>query len=247
MQKKDLEKNNFVEFIYEFLLDFSPDGRKRILKDLKRTKSQILCSSGNLKSVSKVGAPLVKEILSKLELNESYRDIGINWSKTEGVNFDIVENRKAVKLIFLKLEEIYHTKGEELPKLFLSQLSTQNNTLIRKLSVLKYKSKKPGCKLVGKQTLNNKHKNFGYVYEHTIPIKYFIVEVIKLFNLNQINVQMDFIFSKLISVELNTDDDQLVVLKGLKFTMPNRWSWENDPLERYWISGIERDSLTKLF
>jgi hypothetical protein len=247
MKKKDIKKNNFIEFICEFLVDFSLEGRKRILKDLKRTQSQILCTSNNLKSVSKVGAPLVKKILSKIELNQFCRDNDINWSKTEGVNFDIVENRKAVKLIFLKLEEIYHTKGEELPKLFLSQLCTQNDTLIRKLSVLKYKSKKPGSKLVGKQTLKNKHKNFGYVYEHTIPIKYFIVEAIRLFNSKQMNVQIDFIFSKLISVELNTDDDQLVVLKGLKFTMPNGWTWENDPLERYWISGIKRDSLTKLF
>ena len=227
--------------------DFNLDGRKRILKDLKRTQSQILCTSNNLKSVSKVGAPLVKKILSKIELNQCYRDNDINWSKTQGVNFDIVENRKAVKLIFLKLEEIYHTKGEKLPKLFLSQLCTQNDTLIRKLSVLKYRSKKPGFKLVGKQTLNNKHKNFGFVYEHTIPLKYFIVEVIKLFNLKQTDVQIDFIFSKLISVELNTDDNQLVSQKGLKDTMPNGWTWENDPLERYWISGIKRDSLTKLF
>jgi hypothetical protein len=247
MQKKEIEKNNFIEFINEFLLDISPNGRERILKDLKRTKSQILCTSGNLQSVSKIGTPLVKKILSKIQLNQSYTDIDINWAKTEGVNFDIVENRKAVKLIFLKLEEIYHTKGEKFPKLFLSQLCRQNNTLIRKLTVLKYKSKKPGRRLVGKQTLNNKHKNFGFVYEHTIPLKYFINEVIKLFHLKQTNQQIDFIFSKLISVQLNTDDDQLIVLRGLKDRMPNGWTWENDPLERYWTSGIKRDTLTKLF
>lgn len=243
MKNKDLDKERFIEFVIEFLLNFSPKGRVRILKDLKRTKSQILCFSEKLNSVSKIGTPIVKQILDRIEMHRSYKDVGINWDKTEGVKFDIIENRKAVKLIFLKLEEVYDQKGEKLVKLFLSQLCKQNDTLIRKLSVLKYRSKSPGTRLVGKQTINNKHKNIGYVYEHTIPVKYFINEVISMIEAKKINENVDNIFNKLISVELNTDDDQLVVENGLKDKMPMKWTWDKDPLERYWISGIKRDSL----
>jgi hypothetical protein len=189
---------------------------------------------------------LVKQILDKIGVSENYIDIGIEWNRTEGVKFDINEDRKAVKLIFLKLEEMYSQKGEEMIKLFLSQLCTQNNTLIRKLSVLKYRSKSPGARLVGKQTVNNKNKNIGFVYEHTIPVKYFIIEVISLLKTKKMNEKIDNIFNKLISVELNTDDDQLVVIKGLKEKMPKDWNWNKDPLERYWISGIKRNSLNKI-
>jgi hypothetical protein len=246
MKNTEIDKVQFIEFIIDFLLDFSPKGRVRILKDLKRIKSQILCTSEKLSSVSKIGSPLVKHILNKIGESENYIDIGIEWNRTEGVKFDINEDRKAVKLIFLKLEEIYSQKGEEMIKLFLSQLCPQNDTLIRKLSVLKYRSKSPGTRLVGKQTVNNNNKNIGFVYEHTIPIKYFILEVISLLKTKKINEKIDNIFNKLISVELNTDDDQLVVAKGLKEKMPNDWNWDKDPLERYWISGVKINSLNKI-
>ena len=243
MKNKDLYKERFIEFVSDFLLDFTPKGRIRILKDLKRTKSQILCTSEKLSSVSKIGTPIVKQILERIKMHQNYRDVGIKWDKTEGVKFDIIENRKAVKIIFLKLEEVYVQKGEKLVKLFLSQLCKQNDTLIRKLSILKYRSKSPGTRLVGKQTINNKNKNIGYVYEHTIPVKYFINEVISMLEAKKINENIDNVFNKLISVELNTDDDQMVVEKGLKDTMPNGWNWDKNPLDRYWISGIKRDSL----
>ena len=247
MKNKELVKEKFIEFIIGFLLDISPKGRARILKDLKRTKSQILCSSEKLNSVSKIGSPLVRQILDRIEWNQNYRDVGIEWDKTEGVKFDIIENRKAVKLIFLKLEEIYSQKNEELVKLFLSQLCKQNNTLIRKLSNLKYRSKNPGTRLVGKQTINNKHKNNGYIYEHTIPVKYFIKEMICILETKNMNMKIDNIFNKLISVELNTDDDQLIISRGLKDTMPKGWNWDKDPLERYWISGINKESIEILY
>ena len=103
MKNKDLYKERFIEFVSDFLLDFTPKGRIRILKDLKRTKSQILCTSEKLSSVSKIGTPIVKQILERIKMHQNYRDVGIKWDKTEGVKFDIIENRKAVKIIFLKL------------------------------------------------------------------------------------------------------------------------------------------------
>jgi len=52
--------------------------------------------------------------------------------------------------------------------------------------------------------------------------------------------------SKLFSVWLNTDDDILLKKSGLNSKMPTNWTWENDPLERYWKAGIDKNSIEEL-
>jgi hypothetical protein len=246
MNNKAINRELFISFLQEILCDFSPAGRERILNDLKRTKNQILCSSGKIKSISKIGSPSVNKILTKLQSSKNYEDQDINWTKTEGVKFDLIETRKAAKFLCLQLEKVNFNNKEKFVECLLKELSRQNDTLLRKLAVLKYKSKSPGGKLVGKQTKLSKNNNLGFVYEHTIPMKYLIKEVVDIVVANKTNEKIDFIFSKLISVELNTDHDDLILKSGLRSKMPSNWQWDHDPLDRYWASGIPKESLRLL-
>ena len=77
-------------------------------------------------------------------------------------------------------------------------------------------------------------------------MKFLIKEIIDIIVSNKTKEKIDFIFSKLISVELNTDHDDIILKSGLKSKMPSNWKWDHDPLDRYWASGIPKESLRLL-
>lgn len=238
-----IDRNDYINFLKDFLENFSPSGRNRILKDLKKTNSQILCKKEGTKSINEIGSPTVIQILKDLENYKKYDDNEIDWEKTEGVNYKVLEGRKAVKHILIKLENKSNDKYDIRfrHKLF-SELGLQKESLLNKLSILNYKSKKPGSRLVSKQN-NHIANQTGLTDEHVIPIKYQRKELLRLMDSNKIEEEIDLIFSKLIMVKLNTDDDEKINRMGFKSKMPPNWTWNDDPLERYWQSGIDPLSL----
>jgi hypothetical protein len=241
-----IDRNEYINFLKDFLQNFSPSGRDRILNDLKKTNSQILCKKDGRKSISEIGSPTVVQILKDLEIFNQYEDQNIDWQKTEGVNYKVLEGRKAVKHILIKLEKYSNDKYDIKfrHKLF-SEIGLQKESMLNKLSILKYKSKTPGSRLVSKQN-NHITKQTGLTDEHVIPIKYQRKEFLKLIDSNKLEEEIDLIFSKLIMVKLNTDDDEKINQMGFKSTMPPNWTWNDDPLERYWQSGIDPNSLEEI-
>jgi len=242
----EIDRNDYINFLKDFLQSFSPLGRNRILKDLKKTKSQILCKKEGINCIKEIGSPTVVQILKDLEIFDQYEDQNIDWQKTEGVNYKVLEGRKAVKYILIKLEKYSNDKYDIKfrHKLF-SEIGLQKESMLNKLSILKYKSKTPGSRLVSKQN-NHITKQTGLTDEHVIPIKYQRKEFLKLIDSNKLEEEIDLIFSKLIMVKLNTDDDEKINQMGFKSTMPPNWTWNDDPLERYWQSGIDPNSLEEI-
>jgi hypothetical protein len=246
-----VNQTEFINKLIELMYVFTPEGRKRIFSDLKRVNTQILCSGSNgnkpCKGVSAFGVPNVKLIQSRLSESDSsgnFIDIDVNWKMTSGVKFSIFETQKAVRVVLYYLYDLYQNdEYKPFVMVFLKELSGNNFSLIRLLSQPKYKSKNPGNKLVGKQTLNNNIKNKGYVLEHTIPLKVLITKISLMFNENTLDVELDYVMMKLFAVWLNTDDDILLKKSGLNSKMPPNWTWDDDPLERYWYAGINKDSL----
>jgi len=241
-----IDRNDYIDFLKDFLQSFSPSGRVRILNDLKKTKSQILCKKDGRKSIGEIGNPTVNQILKDLENYNTNDENEIDWEKTKGIKYEIIEGRKAIKYILIKLVKYSNIKyGIKFKHKFLSELGSQQEAMLNKLSILKYKSKTPGSRLVSKQN-NHITKQTGLTDEHVIPIKYQRKEFLKLIDSNKIDEKIDMIFSKLIIVKLNTDDDEKINRMGFKSTMPPNWSWNDDPLERYWQSGIDPNSLEEI-
>lgn len=241
-----IDRNEYINFLKDFLKDFSPSGRKRILDDLKKTNSLILCKKDGRKSVDEIGNPTINKILKDLENYTKYDDNEINWEKTNGIKYEILEGRKAIKFILIKIEKYSNIKYDiKFKHTFFSELGAQKESMLKKLSILKYKSKTPGSRLVSKQN-NHITKQRGLIAEHVIPIKYQIKEFLKLIDSNKLEEEIDLIFSKLIMVKLNTDDEEKINRMGFKSTMPPNWTWNDDPLERYWQSGIDPNSLEEI-
>jgi hypothetical protein len=237
-----VDKIQYIQFLITFLKDFSPSGRKRVLEDLKKTQGQILCSQNGQRSVSKIGSPIVEQIMKDLEKYVDYVDNEIDWDKTKGQKFDLFENRKAFRFVLKKLQEYSFEGNFFLRDKFLQELGLQKENMFNKLSFLKLKSKVPGKSLVSKQ---NKHSSnvLGYTDEHVIPIKCQIKKVIEILDKRALDEEIEIFFSKLFLVKLNTDDNEKINKIGLKDKMPNNWNWNQDPFERYWQSGIDPSSL----
>ena len=252
--KYKISQDEFIDTLVDTLHVFSPEGRDRILKDLTRVESQLLCK-GQLngltsKGVTAFGKPnriLIERRIKEKYTNSFFIDNDIKWKLTAGVNFDLEETRKAFKNIIKLLSFLYRANNNKLfIEALLNELKGNNSSLFRLLSQPKYKSKTPGSRLVGKQTNSSSNKNIGFVLEHTIPAKYFYVKLLEIIDSNSVESELDKVMPKLFSVWLNTDDDILLKKSGLNSQMPLNWTWDNNPLERYWSAGIEKDSLNKL-
>jgi hypothetical protein len=244
---------NFINTLVETLHVFSPNGRKRIYKDLTHVETQILCT-GQLNGQTSMGVTafgkpnrnLIEKLIREKYTNFTYIDNGINWKLTSGVNFELIETRKSIKLITGYLSNLYRSaKYRQFVKIFLKELKGNNFSMIKLLSQPKYKSKTPGSRLVGKQTQKSKNKNLGFVLEHTIPAHFLEKKLFQIIESNTVETELDLVLSKLFSVWLNTDDDILLKKSGLNSKMPPNWTWADDPLERYWLSGIDKNSLER--
>ncbi len=248
-----ISQTNFIYSLIDTLYVFSPEGRDRIYKDLTKVKTQILCK-GNLngkpsEGVSIFGCPnrtmIEKQIIEKYTQSD-FIDNEIKWELTYGVKFNLEESRKAAKVLITYLSKLYNLENSEYKlfiETFLSQLRGNNSSLLSKLYPLKFISKIPGCRLVGKQTSISNSKDFGFAEEHVIPVKFYFSKILSLIKTNSVENEIDKIFSKLFLVKLNTDDDMKLKQSGLNSKMPPNWSWDDDPLERYWFAGIDKDSL----
>jgi hypothetical protein len=244
----------FIDSLVDVLHVFSPKGRLRIYKDLTRIETQILCK-GQLNGqpamgVTAFGKPnrlLIEKLIIEKYTDSKYIDDDINWDLTSGVKFDLNETRKSVKLIITFLSKLAKSNTHKnFIITFLKELKGNNHSLIRLLSQPKYESKKPGSRLVGKQTQRSNNKKLGFVLEHTIPANFFVEKLLNLIELNTVNIELNLVISKLFSVWLNTDDDILLKNAGLNSKMPLNWSWNDDPLERYWLAGINKKSLKSI-
>lgn len=253
-KESKMTQAEFIDTLVDSLHVFSPEGRKRIYKDLTHANTQLLCK-GQLngqpsKGVSAFGKPnriLIEKRISEKYINFTFIDNGIKWELTSGVKFELSETRKSVKLIVSYLSELSKSNNYKAFIItLLKQLKGNNLSLIRLLSQPKYKSKTPGSRLVGKQTQSSRNKNLGFVLEHTIPADFFSNKLLEIIDFNSVEIELELVMSKLFSVWLNTDDDILLKKSGLNSKMPPNWTWENDPLERYWLAGIKKDSLEKL-
>lgn len=250
-KKSKMTQTEFMNYLVDVMHVFSPKGRKRIYSDLTKVDSQILCFGNadgqKMKGVTAFGKPnrdlIEKRILEKYS-NTEYIDKDIYWEYTSGIRFNLETTKNAFKIIIKYLSFLKKNGGyDEFIDLFLRELKGNNYSLMRLLSQLKYKSKIPGNKLVGKQTVTSNVKNKGYVLEHTIPAKYLKVKLLEILESDSLEKELDNVMSKLFSVWLNTDDDIKLKRSGLNSKMPVNWTWKDDPLERYWSSGIDKDSL----
>jgi hypothetical protein len=246
-------QTEFIDSLIDTLYVFSPKGRDRIYKDLTKVNTQILCKvdiDGKLsKGVTAFGNPnrmLIEKQIIKKYPNSDFIDTDVKWELTYGVKFNLEESRKAAKVLITYLCKLYNLENSEYKlfiEMFLIQLRGNNSSLLSKLYPLKFKSKIPGSRLVGKQTSISNSTDFGFAEEHVIPVKFYFSKILSLIKSNSVKNEMDKIFSKLFLVKLNTDEDMKLKQSGLNSKMPPNWTWDDDPLERYWYAGINKDSL----
>lgn len=250
-RKIKMDQSEFMNYLVDFMHVFSPKGRKRIYSDLTKVDNQILCFGNaegrKMKGVSAFGKPnrdlIEMRILEKYS-NKEYIDKDIYWEYTSGIRFNLETTKNAFKVIIKYLSFLKKNGGyDEFIGLFLRELKGNNYSLMRLLSQPKYKSKIPGSRLVGKQTASSNINNKGYVLEHTIPAEYLKVKLLEILESDSLEKELDNVMSKLFSVWLNTDDDIMLKRSGLNSKMPVNWTWNDDPLERYWSAGIDKDSL----
>jgi hypothetical protein len=250
-RKNKIDQSDFMNFLVDVMHVFSPKGRKRIYSDLTKVGNQILClgntNGRKMKGVTAFGKPnrdLIEKRIREKYSNTEYIDKDINWEYTSGIRFNLETTKNAIKVIINYLSFLKNNEGyDEFIDLFLRELKGNNYSLMRLLSQPKYKSKIPGSRLVGKQTATSSVKNKGYVLEHTIPAEYLKVKLLEIIESDSVDNELDIVMSKLFSVWLNTDDDIKLKRSGLNSKMPENWTWEDNPLERYWSAGIDKDSL----
>lgn len=226
------------------------EGRNRLLDDLKRTDTQYLCqdiiNGEKVKGVKRIGVPNVNSLKSIIKKQSYSIDTGVNWNKTKGVNQSYDETVAAFKVILELCKIIYKgTNDIEIISILLTQLKGNKYSILRSLALVKYQSKSPGKKLVGKQTKTSDNKNIGYVEEHVYPTKCFVNYFIeKICNKNLIDKEIDIVLGKYFIVNLNTDDDALLSNYGYKNSMPGNWNpLTDDPFIRYEKSGIDIRSI----
>lgn len=249
-------QTEFIDSLIDTLYVFSPKGRDRIYKDLTKLANQILCKediNGEiLNGITAFGNPnriLIEKMITKKYPNSDFIDNDVKWELTHGVKFNLEESRKAANLIITYLSKLYNLENSQYKlfiEIFLNQLRGNNSSLLSKLYPLKYKSKMPGSRLVGKQTSIDNSTDFGFVEEHVIPVKFYFSKILSLIKTNTVENEIDKIFSKLFLVKLNTDDDLKLKRSGLNSKMPPNWTWDDDPLERYWFAKIDKNSLLKI-
>jgi len=104
--KSKMTQAEFIDNLVDTLHVFSPEGRKRICKDLTHVNTQLLClgqlNGQPLKGVTAFGKPnriLIENRIIDKYSKSTYIDDGIKWNLTSGVNFELKETKKSVKLI----------------------------------------------------------------------------------------------------------------------------------------------------
>lgn len=226
------------------------EGRNRLLDDLKLNDTQYLCQEiidgEKVKGVKKIGVPNVNSLKGIIKKQFYFIDTDVNWNKTKGVNQSYDETVIAFKVILELCKIIYNeTNNIEIISILLTQLKGNKYSILRSLALVKYQSKSPGKKLVGKQTMSSDNKNIGYVEEHVYPTKCFVNYFVdKICNKNIIDNEIDIVLRKYFIVNLNTDDDALLSKYGYKNSMPENWNpLTDDPFIRYERSGIDRRSI----
>jgi hypothetical protein len=251
MQNDLFLNTDFGKLLLRYLKPISDAGRARILQDLKTVNSQRLAIGNGTRSISKVANPRIAEIygaLNALQTKENKtldKEFEINWEETKkGAANSVHETRKAAKFILLRLKEIYiEVGGQENCLLLLNEFKASNNfSIFRLLSPLRYRSLSPGKALVGKQYGNN-IKNPGFVHEHVVPVDFYFKHFNDIIKGSSSIDLFDKISEKIFSVQLNSDDDLKLKAEGLNKKMPERWTWDDDPFDRYRAAGIDLNTI----
>jgi hypothetical protein len=248
-----MNNTDYFNYLISFLSDFSLDGQDVILNDLKRVETQLLCIDGNRKGIKLVAVPRVESIKTKIVNNninkkdKKFLDSEIEWGRIKDNPENINHIQNAAKLIVTTLKRDYVEKKDTInPIILLNELKKSNNfSIFRKLSVVKYESVSPGITLVGKQ-YNHNPKNPGYVIEHIIPNNFFFKELELIVKDESPLDFFDKMCLKLFAVNLNSDDDLKLKQSGLNKKMPNNWTWDDCPFERYNTAGIDLKSIKKI-
>jgi hypothetical protein len=254
MNKSEKKLETLKELIINYFGFVSINGQERLLNDLKRTNSQLMCCkfSGSKtieKNVKKIGVPRV-ELLKKKIIQHSYKiDKEIKWENTMGKGQDIKCTRLAFQTILNLSQKIFdqRKKIEEID-ILLKQLKGNKFSIIRSIAPVKFKSINPGSMLVGKQTKNSNNRDVGFVDEHILPTNYLIESIVTLISKGQLNKnKLDIMLDKYFIVKLNTDDDYLIKNSGFSKSMPKDWNiLSDDPFIRYLKSGIDINSIVSV-
>jgi len=253
IKEETLDKETFVKTLLEVLRNVSPGAQKRILEDMTRLETSILCKEYGVcdltkeKPIKRYGTPvrewMLKELSNTID-NPTVDDI--NWAITKGVKKDYNEIRRAVKHI-MEFSAAYYskTKDRKFMDTFFNALKSNQDGLIKSTAPIKFKSLLPGKKLnVGKRKEGSKNtKDAGYTKEHLIPTAV-IYDAMKdsVFN-NNVNDSFDIIMKDNFQVLLNSDDDDSINKAGFRDKMPNGWKFGDDPWERYKASGIDLSTI----
>ena len=251
-----MEKEEFVDKLFIALQRLSSGAQKRVLEDMRRLNSSILCKEHRVydvnkeKPIARYGRPICEMLLRKLSKSKCVPlEDDINWSITKGKRKNDIEVRRALKHLMVFAASYYlETKDKEFMECFLNTLNSNQDSLVKSTAPIMYKSNTPGNKLnVGKRTATSKNiKDKGFTKEHNIPTK-FIYDAIKKAVFNDKVIEMfDLIMKDNFQVLLNSDDDEKLNKAGLRSKMPEGWKFGDDPFARYVKGGIDLNSLKKV-
>ena len=252
-----MNKLEFVEKLFEFLKKISFNGQKRVLADMTRVNNSILCDEhkeifdiNKEKPISRFGKPIREWLIDKLSKTK-YKHIkdNINWKITKGKNKDFKEVRKALKhLLNIAALHYIETNDKEFLKYFFKTLNSTQHCLIKSTAPMLYKSNTAGKKLnVGKRNAKSKIKQDpGFTKEHIIPTKFICESLKKAVFSNKVDVDFDLIMKDNFQVLLNSDDDELVNIAGLKSKMPDGWMFGDSPFLRYIEAGVNINDIKKI-
>lgn len=248
-----MEKKVFVIKLKSFLKTINTEAQNRILDDMKRLNTSVLCQehiihNPNKKNpISRYGTPMKKWLMEEVsEKSKSEIDDSINWKFTKGKNKDYQEIRKALKFLLVTIQNFYQkNKDNDFIELLLNELNSTQESLFKSCAPLTYKSRFPGNKVnIGKRSSLSKNTiDVGFTKEHIIPTKIVFNSLKTSVLENRVESVFDFIMKDNFQVLLNSDDDEKLNKVGLRSNMPPNWKFGDDPFQRYSQAGIDLSTI----
>ena len=248
-----MDKQIFIIKLKSFLETISSEAQNRILDDMKRINTAILCQEHvihdpNKKNpISRYGTPMKKWLMEEVSVQTSLKiNDSINWKVTKGKFKKYQEIRKALKYLLMAVQEFnLKNKENDFIKVLLNELNSNQESLFKSCAPLTYKSKFPGNKVnVGKRSSLSKITiDVGFTKEHIIPTKIIFNSLKTSILENRVESGFDFIMKDNFQVLLNSDDDEKLNKVGLRSNMPLNWKFGDDPFQRYSQAGIDLSTI----
>ena len=146
-----MEKEEFVDKLFIALQRLSSGAQKRVLEDMRRLNSSILCKEHRVydvnkeKPIARYGRPICEMLLRKLSKSKCVPlEDDINWSITKGKRKNYIEVRRALKHLMVFAASYYlETKDKEFMECFLNTLNSNQDSLVKSTAPIMYKSITP--------------------------------------------------------------------------------------------------------